>query len=135
METWAIFWIKNSEETTDKSTDRRVKRHYQDGDNMIQQLELAIKYRDAGIAAISARNQTFLETVRGAARMICRRHGTVTADDVRKWADENGIEPTGKNAWGAVFKSRDFVAVGFTTSRQVQGHGNLQRVWALREPA
>ena len=96
-------------------------------------LPLALAERDFGINAVAERNQTFLETVRGAARMICRNQGSVTADDVRKWADENGYAPSNKNCWGAVFKSPDFVAVGFTTSRQVQGHGNRLVRWALRE--
>ena len=99
---------------------------------MSQQLELAIKARDAGIAAISSRNQTFLETVRGAARMICRRQGTVTADDVRKWADENGIEPKHRNCWGAVFKTPDFEIAGFTRSSQIQGHGNRICVYRIK---
>lgn len=99
---------------------------------MNPQIELAIAERDAGIAAVAARNQTFLETVRGAARMICRRQGTVTADDVRKWADENGIEPTHRNCWGAVFKTPDFEFAGLTRSAQVQGHGNRICIYRIK---
>ena len=91
----------------------------------------ARRERDLGIARVADNNQVFLETMRGAARMICRNKGQVTADDVREWADRAGIEPTNKNAWGAVFKSAEFVMVGYTTRRQVQGHGNIIRIWKL----
>ena len=62
-------------------------------------LPLALAERDFGINAVAERNQTFLETVRGAARMICRNLGSVTADDVRKWAEENGYTPLVSDKW------------------------------------
>lgn len=105
------------------------------GEKMTQitlNLEQGRYLRDRGIELASMRNQTFLETVRSAARMICREKGTVTCDDVRKWASDNNIEPTTPNGWGALFKSPEFVSVGYTQSAQVQRHGGILRVWKLK---
>jgi hypothetical protein len=96
------------------------------------QLMLALKARDEGIQAVSHSNATFIETVRSAARMICRKNGTVSADDVREWAKQRGIEPTHKNAWGAVFCKSEFEFVCYFRSRQLSGRGNLISRWRLR---
>lgn len=101
---------------------------------MSAQLDLALAERDKGISRVKAKNSDFVETLKSVARMIARKNGTVCADDLRKWADENGMVPTSSNAWGAIFcRNPDFVLHGYARSSQVQGHGNLQRVWALRE--
>jgi len=101
---------------------------------MSQQLELAISERNKGIARVKAKNADFVETMKSVARMIARKNGTVCADDLRQWASDNGMAPTSSNAWGAIFcRNPDFVLQGYARSCQVQGHGNLQRVWALRE--
>ena len=98
-------------------------------------LPLALAERDKGIARVKAKNSDFVETLKSVARMIARKNGTVCADDLRKWADENGMVPTSSNAWGAIFcRNKDFKLVGYSRSSLIQGHGNLQRVWALREP-
>ena len=99
------------------------------------QLDLfaARRGRDRGIARVAAKNGTFLETMRGVARMICRQKGSVTADDLREWADRNGIQPSHQNAWGAVFHHSEFEPGEFVVSRQVQGHSNRIRLWRLRE--
>lgn len=94
--------------------------------------QLALVLRDRGIELVSLSNASFLETMRGVARMICRDKGEVCADDLRDWAKDHGIEPSHKNAWGAVFKNGDFESVRFIRSRQVQGHGNLICIWKLK---
>lgn len=94
-------------------------------------LGLARRNRDAGIAKVASKNGTFLETMRGVARIICRQKGKVTADDLRDWAECNGVQPTHFNAWGAVF-NKEFMPGEYVQSRQVQGRGNRIRVWRLR---
>lgn len=95
-------------------------------------LQLALQLRDQGIQAVSLRNADFLATMRGVARMICRQKGEVTADDLREWADRNNVKPSHVNAFGAIFRSKEFVAVGEYISRQKQGHGNKCYRWGLR---
>lgn len=98
-----------------------------------EQLNLALKNRDTGIARVTCANATFIETMRSVARMIARKQGTVTADDLREYVAEHPeIErPTSHNAYGAIFRCKDFRPVGYVVSRQPQGHGNRVMRWAL----
>lgn len=103
--------------------------------NQDQQLDLALVERDRAIARVAAKNATFIETMRGVARMIARKQGTVTADDLRDHLAKHPElgQPTHYNAFGAVFVNNpDFVLEGYVKSRQKQGHGNLIRRWRLR---
>lgn len=103
---------------------------------MSQQLELAIAERDKCIARVKAKNADFVETMKSVARMIARKKGTVCADDLREWLKEHPEigEPTSYNAMGAIFcRNKDFKLVGYSRSVLIQGHGNLQRIWALRD--
>ena len=95
----------------------------------------ARRRRDAGIARVSAKNATFLETMRGVARMICRQKGYVTADDLREWVSQHPEigEPSHYNVYGAVFHRSEFVPGEFVVSKQVRGHGNRIRVHRLKE--
>lgn len=95
-------------------------------------LQLALSLRDRGIEQVSLNNASFLETMRGVARMICREKGEVTADDIREWAKQHSIEPTHKNCWGAIFKNGEFESKGFVRSKQVSGRGNWIMVWRLK---
>lgn len=98
-------------------------------------LKLAIAERDLGLDAVECSNEVFIETARAGARMICRAKGSVTADDMREWCADRGLQPKNKNAWGAIFRGHEFVPVGFVISKQVSGHGNTIRVWRLRTEA
>jgi len=91
------------------------------------------KARDNGIDQVSSNNEWFLQTMRDVAAQICMARGTTTADDLRAYAEVNGIEPTHPNAWGAVFKNKMFVSCGMRPSEQVARHGNMIRVWRLRD--
>lgn len=109
----------------------RVKARMQTASN---QLLLALHERAKGVARVASKNGTFIETMRGVARIICRQKGQVTADDLREWAAAHDLKPTHYNAWGAVFQCDDFYSAGFTKSTQRQGHGNDIRIWKLRHP-
>ena len=126
----------NKEHCSDKCRTRAWdKKHPRVGvrRNNGQQLQLAIEARDKGVAKVKVKNADFVETLRSVARMIAREKGTVCADDLRKWADENEMIPTSHNAWGAIFcRNQDFVLHGYARSQQIQGHGNLQRIWKLK---
>lgn len=95
-------------------------------------LQLALSLRDRGIEQVALNNESFVATMRGVARMICREKGEVTADDLREWADKNNVHPTHVNAFGAIFRSKEFEFVRFTRSKLPQGHGNRQIVWRLK---
>ena len=91
--------------------------------------ERAEEAKEAGIRRVADNNEEFLEHARIDAMLICARKGTVTADDLREVCL---VRPLHYNAWGAVFRCKDFEPTGeVRQSKLVQGHGNLQRVWRL----
>lgn len=98
------------------------------------QLQLALVARQEGIERTSRANSGFLLLAREVATSICRRQGTVTADELRAACAAQGIAPGHYNGWGAVFAgSRSpFRWTGeFVRSTAEQGHGNLIRIWRL----
>lgn len=103
---------------------------------MTLNLKAALAARDAGVQKTASKNATFIETMRGVARLICHRQGTVTADDLKEWAAQHHMEPTHYNAYGAIFRAKEwkeeFEFVRHVKSKQVQGHGNLIGLWKLR---
>lgn len=96
-------------------------------------LQSAIHARDQGIARIIDNNGTFVETMRGIARLIARRRGIVSSDDLRKVATDYGITPNHENAWGAIFRGNEWVAAGSIQSQIPSNHGRLIRTWRLKE--
>lgn len=95
-------------------------------------LQLALKARNDGIARVGVRNQEFIESARSVARMLCRQNGNTSMDQVREECERRGIVPDHFNAWGTVFHKSEFEPCGFIRSKQVQGHGNILRIWRLR---
>lgn len=85
--------------------------------------------RDEGIERVSSHNESWLELVRREARKISAWKGHVTADDVRARSAELGLEPTHRNAWGAVFKAEGWKPVGWKLSKRPAAHGRAVRVW------
>lgn len=102
----------------------------------MNQLALAISERDRGISKVASRNTAFIKCARSFAREIGMTKRTFTMDDVREAMERRRITPTHFNAWGSVCSgkewNREFMFMGYTKSRQIQGHGNLLRVWSLR---
>lgn len=90
-------------------------------------LDRAMAAKDAGQRRVEENNERFMESARTTAKKISKRKGWVTADDVRR---ECPFEPLHHNAWGAVFRKKNFVWTGeFRRSELEQGKGNMQRVW------
>lgn len=85
-----------------------------------------------GVSQVQEHNRWFVREARIRAHRHALEHGTVTADDIRLGMEAEGIYPEHSNAWGAVFRGREWRWTGeYRTSRLVQGHGNRQRVWAV----
>lgn len=99
---------------------------------MPEQLDLmkALERRDDGIRKVAENNQRFLQVARRIAKSQAVIHGTVTMDDVRYHCP---LDPLHPNAWGAVFKTKDFEFTGrFVQSEAVSRRGGMQRVWRLK---
>ena len=65
-----------------------------------------------GLASVTSRNAMFLAECRAYARAVCAAQGSVTVEDVRRWARERGLEPEHANAWGGLFAGRHWQAIG-----------------------
>lgn len=104
---------------------------------MTTQVELnlagAVEAKDCGQAEVEEHGQEFVGTMRDVALGIARTRGSVTSDDLRRYAAEHGLVPHHPNAWGAIF-SKGWRSVGYTRSALVSNHARTIRVWALQEP-
>jgi hypothetical protein len=76
--------------------------------------------RDDGVDCVTHHCQGFVATVRQRAIEIARERGQVTADDLRAWANDNGLVPHHPNAWGAVFSGKMFTCIGTIQSAYVR---------------
>lgn len=95
-------------------------------------LPSGIRGRDEGIARIVDTCETYVETARGVARILARRRGVVSSDDVREVLTEYGIEAPHPNAIGAIFKGKEWHPVGWMQSKIPSNHGRVVRSWSLR---
>lgn len=93
----------------------------------------AERLKRQGLEQAESRCPEWICEIRQVAREHARRHGQVTSDDLRIWADEYHLHPNHPNSWGAVFKGSEWVAVGYRKSRYVSNHARRITVWELRE--
>lgn len=109
-----------------------------------------IRRKVAGQTRIEGRihNYTFLHTMRRMAVNLAVRKepgqdhsddslvGFVNSDDLRKWAEREGIEPDHPNAWGAIFRKaptgyRFEKTPEWRASRIPSNHGREVPTWAV----
>lgn len=89
--------------------------------------------RDLGLDRLEDSAAEWLSIVRAVAVQICKDRGSVSSDDLRVWANENDCQPHHPNAWGGVFRGKQWTPVAFKQSKTPSRHASLQRVWALCE--
>ena len=93
---------------------------------------VAVVERDSGLSSVAHHCETFLDAVRTEAHRLALERGQVTIDDLRAWANDNGLLPHHPNAWGAVFREPGWQCVGHAQSHLVTNHGREVKVWRLR---
>ena len=94
-------------------------------------LDQALAGRDLALDQLKGRYPRWLDWARVVAEEICRRRGSVTADDVREvLAIPEGVH---HNAVGAIFRGPRWERVDWRQSEQPQGHGRWIGVWRLRD--
>jgi len=74
----------------------------------------------------------FLRLMRAHARLIARERGTVTSDDLRLYADREGIVAPHRNCWGAVFQGKEWTSNERVRSRYPGHHARNICVWRLK---
>tara|TARA_R110002110_G_scaffold16569_14_gene71669 strand:+ start:169 stop:513 length:345 start_codon:yes stop_codon:yes gene_type:complete len=89
--------------------------------------------RDEGVALVASHNETWIKWAREEARKIARRCGVVSSDDVRAIADREMRQPTHCNAWGALFRTKEWVEVGRQKSKRITNHARRISVYTLRK--
>lgn len=98
---------------------------------------LAERQKELGLEIVESNNRTFIETMRGVARMLANKKGVISADDLREYYDNFRYAkqipaPRHLNAWGAVFKTSEWEPVGYMKSEQVSRKGGVIRLWKLK---
>ncbi len=95
-------------------------------------LDQSVAAKETGQDLVSSHNPTFLDTMRQVARDIAARQGSVTADDLRRYAAAHSITPHHPNAWGAIFRGAHWQSIGIRRSALVSNHARTIRGWSLR---
>lgn len=86
--------------------------------------------RDKGIAQVADNAVDFMEWAQGVALKIYEARGAVTSDDIRKVAERQKVVPHHPNAWGALFKRKGWVRLGYKQSVKISNHARQISIWA-----
>ncbi len=89
--------------------------------------------RDKGLDKVEGNNDSFVHRMRAHAKHIAQRTGHVTSDDLRRYASSHGLEPKHPNAWGAVFRGKQWICIGRRKSTLASNHAREIRIWGLRQ--
>jgi hypothetical protein len=87
--------------------------------------------RDAQLDLFLHIDTEFLSTCRALAIAVCRRQGTVSINDIR--AQVTLPAQMNPSVLGAVFKTKQFKAVGYTEATHPQAHARVIRIYQLTE--
>lgn len=87
--------------------------------------------RDAGISQVAYGREAWISKARNMAALIAQRSGTVNINDIRGVIDlPNDYHPS---TWGAIFKSKEFEAVGYCQATHPLAHARVVRIYKLKE--
>jgi hypothetical protein len=87
--------------------------------------------RDSQLNLFEKRDADFLARARALAVQICQAQGSVSINDIRQnLALPAEMHPS---VLGAVFKGKQFKAVGFTEANHPQAHARIIRIYNLKE--
>ncbi len=89
--------------------------------------------KENGREAVAKNNRLFIEHMRSSAIAYLKQspYNTMTVDRLRKLARALGMKPNHPNAWGAIFRGKDFVRIGYRPSQETSNHRRVVSVWKL----
>lgn len=101
---------------------------------MARQKQLALvsdgeSLRDKGKNQVEENAGEWMLWIRQEAIKHWMEHGVVTSDDIRSIADRQRYQPHHDNAWGAVFRGREWKPIGFVRSKRRDAHARMIREW------
>ena len=102
-------------------------------DGMMREEQLGLFLRDNGLDAVENNNLTWVERMREIAKKISAETGEVCSDDLRRIADKTNDNPAHVNAWGAVFRAKEWRIIGRRKSVTPTAHAREIKVWKYRK--
>lgn len=95
----------------------------------MQQAEIGRAIRDAQLDLFQVRDAVFLDHCRALAVLVAKEQGKVSINDIRARIQIPAhMHPS---VLGAVFKTKQFQAVGYTEATHPQAHARVVRVYQL----
>lgn len=85
--------------------------------------------RDKGKDLVENNNERWIDHMREYAAEYSLDHGQVTTDQLRDYADLIHWQPEHPNAWGAMFRGKQWRAIGRIKSKRTSNHARLITVW------
>lgn len=93
-----------------------------------------LKHR--GQEQVEGNSEGWVKKMREVAVKIVGIRGSVSSDDLRRYALKNGLQPHHPNAWGAIFRGTvegmKWVEIGRKKSAKKSNHGRKISVWTLQ---
>ena len=96
-----------------------------------QKMKTGRQLRDEALAYFECVRSDWLNAARMKATQIAVQKGQVTINDLREIITLP--EQFSPNTWGAVFKSKEFEAIGYTQANHAAAHARVVRVYKLKQ--
>lgn len=84
---------------------------------------------ESALEPLIAAHQSWLDMARAYAKGYAIQAGSVTSDDVRRWADTMGCQPDSPHAWGALFLGKEWMWLGRQRSTYQSNNGRFISQW------
>jgi hypothetical protein len=94
---------------------------------------LANTEKQYGLDQVELHHLPFVTAMRKMAAAVAKREGQVTCDRLRFLAAGFGLKPDHPNAWGAIFRGKDWRCIGREPSQVVSNHAREIKVWAYQQ--
>lgn len=82
----------------------------------------------AGMERVERNNLLWVRTMRGYLRAMALA-GPVTAEDAHELAQRLNWEPTHHNAYGALFRGREWRRIGYQQASRPSAHARVLSMW------
>lgn len=87
--------------------------------------------RESGQDRVESHNREFVAQMRIIAKQICKERGTVSTDDLRRYADAHGIVPPHFKAYSVIFRGKDWAFVAWKPSEIPSNNGRRIAIYTF----
>ena len=92
-------------------------------------MNIGQRLKERGLDAVEEHNDKWVDRMRLWAKIHSDLHGQVSADDIRKIAHRESDEPDHPNAYGSLFRPREWRCIGRKPSETPSRHGAEIKIW------